>query len=52
MNDYTMRDYQYQTLQWHQGKSLEGSAGFGPWMTTADDSTSGTTGSPLTSTTS
>lgn len=37
MNDYTMRDYQYQTLQWHQGKSLEGSAGFGPWMTTADD---------------
>lgn len=36
MNDYTMRDYQYRTLQWHQGKSLEKSAGFGPWMTTAD----------------
>ncbi len=36
MNDYTMRDYQYSTLQWHQGKSLEKSAGFGPWMTTAD----------------
>lgn len=36
MNDYTMRDYQYRTLQWHQGKSLEKSAGFGPWLTTAD----------------
>lgn len=36
MNDYTMRDYQYATLQWHQGKSFEKSAGFGPWLTTAD----------------
>ncbi|QCB27980.1 fumarylacetoacetate hydrolase family protein [Corynebacterium endometrii] len=36
MNDYTTRDYQYRTLQWHQGKSLEKSAGFGPWMTTKD----------------
>ncbi len=36
MNDYTMRDYQYRTLQWHQGKSFEKSAGFGPWMTTTD----------------
>lgn len=36
MNDYTLRDFQYRTLQWHQGKSLEKSAGFGPWMTTAD----------------
>ncbi len=36
MNDYTMRDYQYRTLQWHQGKSFEKSAGFGPWMTTVD----------------
>lgn len=36
MNDYTMRDYQYRTLQWHQGKSFEKSAGFGPWMTTPD----------------
>lgn len=38
MNDYTTRDYQYKapakTPQWHQGKSLEKSAGFGPWMTT------------------
>lgn len=37
MNDYTMRDYQYRTLQWHQGKSFEKSAGFGPWLTTKDD---------------
>lgn len=36
MNDYTMRDYQYRTLQWHQGKSFEKSAGFGPWLTTKD----------------
>lgn len=36
MNDYSLRDFQNRTLQWHQGKSLEGSAGFGPWLTTAD----------------
>ncbi len=36
MNDYTTRDYQNRTLQWHQGKSLEKSSGFGPYMTTAD----------------
>jgi acylpyruvate hydrolase len=36
MNDYTMRDYQYRTLQWHQGKSFEKTAGFGPWLTTGD----------------
>lgn len=36
MNDYTMRDYQYRTLQWHQGKSFENTAGFGPWLTTKD----------------
>ncbi|WP_257158833.1 fumarylacetoacetate hydrolase family protein [Corynebacterium cystitidis] len=41
MNDYTMRDYQYRTLQWHQGKSFEKSAGFGPWLTTKDDYTFG-----------
>lgn len=40
MNDYTTRDYQYRapssSPQWHQGKSLEKSAGFGPWLTTLD----------------
>lgn len=37
MNDYTMRDYQYRTLQWHQGKSLVKSAGFGPWITLTEN---------------
>ncbi|MDK7213595.1 fumarylacetoacetate hydrolase family protein [Corynebacterium pyruviciproducens] len=41
MDDYTLRDFQYRTLQWHQGKSLYKSAGFGPWMTTADSFTFG-----------
>lgn len=41
INDYTLRDYQYATLQWHQGKSLEKSAGFGPWLTTTDAFTPG-----------
>ncbi|MBZ8176635.1 2-hydroxyhepta-2,4-diene-1,7-dioate isomerase [Corynebacterium poyangense] len=41
MNDYTQRDLQYRTLQWHQGKSLEKSAGFGPWLTTTDSFTFG-----------
>ncbi|WP_237205482.1 fumarylacetoacetate hydrolase family protein [Rothia nasimurium] len=41
MNDYTMRDYQYRSVQWHQGKSFEKSAGFGPWLTTTDSFTFG-----------
>lgn len=41
IDDYTLRDFQYRTLQWHQGKSLYKSAGFGPWMTTADSFTFG-----------
>ncbi|WP_421083490.1 fumarylacetoacetate hydrolase family protein [Rothia nasimurium] len=41
MNDYTMRDYQYRSVQWHQGKSFEKSAGFGPWLTTSDSFTFG-----------
>lgn len=36
INDYSMRNYQYRTLQWHQGKSFEKAAGFGPWLTTKD----------------
>ncbi|RNE48557.1 fumarylacetoacetate hydrolase family protein [Corynebacterium alimapuense] len=36
INDYTVRDYQYRTMQWHQGKSFEKTAGFGPWLTTSD----------------
>ncbi|WP_030166010.1 MULTISPECIES: fumarylacetoacetate hydrolase family protein [Actinomycetes] len=34
INDYTMRDYQYRTLQWDQGKTFEKTSGFGPIMVT------------------
>lgn len=34
INDFTMRDFQNQTKQWHQGKSFEHTAGFGPWLDT------------------
>ena len=37
LNDYTQRDLQNRgAKQWHQGKSLYRSAGFGPWLTTSD----------------
>ncbi len=41
MNDYTMRDYQYRTLQWDQGKTFEKTSGFGPFLTTTDAYTFG-----------
>lgn len=34
INDYTMRDYQYRTLQWDQGKTFEKTSGFGPFLDT------------------
>ncbi|MFT4042365.1 MAG: fumarylacetoacetate hydrolase family protein [Gordonia sp. (in: high G+C Gram-positive bacteria)] len=34
INDYTMRDYQYRSLQWDQGKNFERTSGFGPWLDT------------------
>ncbi|MGB8404574.1 MAG: fumarylacetoacetate hydrolase family protein [Mycobacterium sp.] len=34
INDYTMRDYQYRTLQWDQGKNFEKTSGFGPFLDT------------------
>ncbi|MCZ4590172.1 fumarylacetoacetate hydrolase family protein [Rhodococcus opacus] len=43
MNDYTMRDYQYRTLQWDQGKTFEKTSGFGPFLTTTDSYTFGGT---------
>ncbi|MFE9322424.1 fumarylacetoacetate hydrolase family protein [Nocardia sp. NPDC052278] len=43
INDYTMRDYQTRTLQWDQGKSFEKTAGFGPFLTTTDSYTLGST---------
>ncbi|HCG2961513.1 TPA: fumarylacetoacetate hydrolase family protein [Corynebacterium striatum] len=37
MNDYTLRDYQRRTTQFHAGKSFYRTAGFGPWLTTPDE---------------
>jgi acylpyruvate hydrolase len=34
INDYTMRDYQYRTLQWDQGKTFDKTSGFGPVLVT------------------
>jgi acylpyruvate hydrolase len=36
-NDVTMRDYQYKTHQWLQGKAWEASTPVGPWMVSADE---------------
>jgi len=37
LNDVTMRDWQYRTPQWLQGKTFEATTPFGPWLTVADD---------------
>ena len=37
LNDVTMRDWQYLTLQWLQGKTFEATTPFGPWLVTADE---------------
>ena len=37
MNDFTLRDIQRATSQFHAGKSFYRTAGFGPWLTTADE---------------
>jgi acylpyruvate hydrolase len=37
MNDISMRDYQYRTLQWFAGKNFERSTPVGPWIVTADE---------------
>ena len=34
VNDVTYRDIQRRTLQWLQGKTVEGSAPMGPWLVT------------------
>ena len=39
VNDVTYRDIQRRTLQWLQGKAVDGSAPMGPWMVTADELT-------------
>lgn len=37
LNDVTMRDFQYRTPQWLQGKTFEGTTPFGPWVTVAPE---------------
>jgi acylpyruvate hydrolase len=37
LNDITMRDYQYRTPQWLQGKTWEGTTPFGPVLVTPDE---------------
>ncbi|SDT70878.1 fumarylacetoacetate hydrolase family protein [Jiangella sp. DSM 45060] len=36
LNDVTMRDYQYRTAEWLQGKTLQASTPFGPFLVTPD----------------
>lgn len=36
-NDITYRDLQRRTLQWLQGKSVDGAAPMGPWLITSDE---------------
>ncbi|MFB4162420.1 fumarylacetoacetate hydrolase family protein [Alteribacillus sp. JSM 102045] len=38
-NDVTYRDLQRRTLQWLQGKSVDGTAPIGPWIVTKDELT-------------
>ena len=37
LNDVTVRDFQYRTTQWLQGKCWESLTPFGPWLVTADE---------------
>jgi acylpyruvate hydrolase len=37
INDVTMRDYQYRTPEWFQGKTFDDSSPFGPVLVTAED---------------
>lgn len=37
LNDVTMRDFQYRTPEWFQGKTFENSTPFGPALVTAED---------------
>jgi acylpyruvate hydrolase len=42
LNDVTMRDYQYRSPEWFQGKTFEGTTPFGPVLVTADEYRPGT----------
>jgi acylpyruvate hydrolase len=37
LNDVTVRDYQYRTKQWLQGKTFESTTPFGPYLVTRDE---------------
>lgn len=37
INDVTMRDYQYRSPEWFQGKTFEATAPFGPVLVTSDE---------------
>lgn len=37
LNDVTMRDFQYRTPEWFQGKTFEATTPLGPYMVTADE---------------
>jgi acylpyruvate hydrolase len=37
MNDVSMRDLQYRSMQWFAGKNVEASTPVGPWIVTADE---------------
>ncbi|MBG6215603.1 acylpyruvate hydrolase [Arthrobacter sp. CAN_A6] len=41
LNDVSMRDYQFRTLQWLQGKTWENSTPFGPALVTKDEFSAG-----------
>jgi acylpyruvate hydrolase len=41
INDVSMRDFQYRTLQWLQGKTFEHTSPFGPYLVTTDEWTPG-----------
>jgi acylpyruvate hydrolase len=42
LNDVTMRDWQYRTKQWLQGKTFEGTTPIGPCLVTPDELPGGT----------
>ncbi|WP_127131182.1 fumarylacetoacetate hydrolase family protein [Georgenia sp. SYP-B2076] len=43
LNDVTMRDYQYRTTQWFQGKTWENTTPFGPVLVTPEEIPAGAT---------
>ncbi|MET7991030.1 fumarylacetoacetate hydrolase family protein [Amycolatopsis sp. NPDC005232] len=42
LNDVTMRDWQYRTVEWLQGKTFEATTPFGPYLVTPDELPGGT----------